>query len=353
MGANNKKTKILFACSLVSKKHHYDGERRKSTDILRVLKSKYSVTVCNFTKSRIIQLMKFVFGVIFCRKRFVFIAKAPSGGNILLKILRILKYKQNRIAFYTYGRGFQGDYENKVDLNNINYAGYLICEAESVKKEMLDRGVKCKLLVFPCLKHIFEINIPSYEKKEVLEGVFISRIVEAKGLIDLVDVLEEINSNGLKIKATISGGWVEKPVEEYVINAQQKRNDIIYLGQSFTINTQEDYSFLSKFDFHFFPTKFFHDCIPGSAVDAFIAGLPTICSKYANAYEIFNDNVAFFFDFCSKEDFKKQLLYVYNHQEELYEKRKRCILEAKKYSEESFAIFFDKLLLDSQSEATK
>lgn len=347
MGANNE-IKILFACSLVSKKHHYDGERRKSTDILRVLRKKYKVRVCNFTKNRIIQLTKFFLNVLFCRKRFVFIAKAPSGGNILLKILKIVRYNRKKIAFYTYGRGFQGEYENKVDFNNINYAGFLICEAESVKKEMVDRGIKCKILVFPCLKHIFEVELPSFVRKDVLEGVYISRIVEAKGLIDLVDVLEEINSDGLKIKATISGGWVEKPVEEYVIKAQQKRKDIVYLGQSFTINTQDDYNFLSKFDFHFFPTKFFHDCIPGSAVDAFIAGLPTISSKYANAYEIFNDNVAFFFEFCSREDFKNQLLYMYNHQEELYEKRKKCILEAKKYSEESFELFFDKLLLDSQ-----
>lgn len=351
--AVNNKTKILFACSLVSKKHHYDGERRKSTDILRVLKKKYKVRVCNFTKNRIIQLTKFFLSVIFCRKRFVFIAKAPSGGNLLLKILKFVKYNRNQIAFYTYGRGFQGKFENMVDLNNINYSRYLICEAESVKKEMIDRGVKCKILVFPCLKHIFEISLPPFKKKEVLDGVYISRIVEEKGLIDLVDVLEEINSDGLKIKATISGGWVEKPVEEYVINAQQKRNDIVYLGQSFTINTQDDYNFLSKFDFHFFPTKFFHDCIPGSAVDAFIAGLPTICSKYANAFEIFNDNVAFFFEFCSKEDFKKQLLYMYNHQEELYEKRKKCILEAKKYSEESFDSFFDNLIFDSQKEVVK
>ena len=352
MGAN-KKTRILFACSLVSKKHHFDGERRKSSDIYRVLKDKYNVTVCNFTKNRIAQLIKFVFNVIFCRSKFIFIAKAPSGGNILLKILRIIRYNKNRIAFYTYGRGFQGDYEKKVDLVNINYAGYLICESESIKNEMISRGVKCKILVFPCLKHIYEVQIPQFENKKVISGVFISRIVEAKGLIDLVDVLKDVNADGLKIKATISGGWVEKEVESYILNEQQRREDIVYLGQSFTINTQDDYNYLSSFDFHFFPTKFFHDCIPGSAVDAFIAGLPTICSKYANAYEIFNDKVAFFFDFCSREDFKKQLLYIYNHQDELYKKRKNCILEAKKYSEDSFDLFFSKLLLDSQNEVIK
>ncbi len=348
MGAN-KKAKILFACSLVSKKHHYDGERRKSTDILRVLKDKYKVTVCNFTKNSFIQLFKFIICTIFCRKKFIFIAKAPSGGNILLKILRLIKYNRNKIAFYTYGRGFQGEYESKVDLKNINYARFLICEAESVKKEMIERGVTCDVLVFPCLKHIFDIQIPPFEEKNVLEGVFISRIVEAKGLIDLVDVLGEINSQGIKIKATISGGWVEKPVEEYVMKAQESRKDIVYLGQSFTINTIEDYKFLSKFDFHFFPTKFFHDCIPGSAVDAFIAGLPTICSEYANAHEIFNDDVAYFFEFCSKDDFKKKLIYIYEHQKELYSKRVNCIKEAKKYSEESFAVFFAELLKKSIS----
>ena len=44
---------------------------------------------------------------------------------------------------------------------------------------------------------------------------------------------------------------------------------------------------------------------------------------------------------------------MYNHQEELFNKRKNCILEAKKYSEDSFELFFDKLLIDSQKEATK
>lgn len=347
MGQNKKKQKILFACSLVSKKHHYDGERRKSTDILRVLKQKYRVKVCNFTKNSIIQLIKFVFNVVFHRKRFIFIAKAPSGGNILLKILRLVKYKRNLIAFYTYGRGFQGEYEKKVDLKNINYGGTLVCEAESIKKEMIERGVTCNVVVFPCLKHIYDIDIPPFEQKKTINGIFISRIVEAKGLLDLVDVLEEINRDELKITATITGGWVEKPVEDYILKAQEKRKDIRYLGQSFTINTKQDYEFLASFDFHFFPTKFFHDCIPGSAVDAFIAGLPTISSTYDNAYEIFNDKVAYFFKFGSREDFKRVLLEMYEHQEDVYNKRKNCIDEAKKYSEESFELFFNDLLANS------
>ena len=340
----NRQNQIIFACSLVSKKHHFDGERRKSTDILKVLKQTYKVRVCNFTKNRIIQLFKFFVLTFFNRNRVVFIAKAPSGGNILLKILRLIKYPRQKICFYTYGRGFQGDYEEKVDLKNINYANVLICESNKVKQEMIDRNIACNIEVFPCLKHIFNIEIPPFENKKVIAGVFISRIVASKGILDMLDVLKEINSDGLKITTTISGGWVEKDVENKIIEQQKLRNDINYLGQSFTINTINDYTYLSKFDFHFFPTKFFHDCIPGSAIDAFIAGLPTITSNYENSREIFNDKVAYFFDFDSKASFKEKLLYMYNHQKELYEKRINCIMEAKKYSEEYFKEFFERLL---------
>lgn len=342
--AQDKKTSIIFACSLVSKKHHYDGERRKSTDILRVLQQEYTVRVCNFTKNRFVQLFKFLMLALFNRKRAIFIAKAPSGGNILLKILRLIKYPRSKIGFYTYGRGFQGDYENKVDLKNINYANVLICESNKVKQEMIERNVTCNIEVFPCLKHIYHIDIPPFEKKRVLNGIYISRIVASKGILDMLDVLKEINQDGIKIRTTISGGWVEPDVEQVILEEEAKRRDIKYLGQSFTINTIDDYKFLSKFDFHFFPTKFFHDCIPGSAVDAFIAGLPTISSSYENAKEIFNDDVAYFFDFDSKESFKQKLLYIYNHQNELYNKRHNCILEAKKYSESRFKDFFSELL---------
>lgn len=340
----NKKQKILFACSLVSRKFHFDGERRKSTDIYKILCRNYRVTVCNFTKNRLVQLLKFILFILFHRKTFIFVAKSPSGGNILLKILRLLKYDRNKIAFYTYGKGFRGEFADKVEMKNINYAKTIICESESVKRELICDGVTSNILIFPCVKHIFKVSIPQYEEKKVLRCAFIARILRDKGLIDLVDVLEDINKDELKIFAMISGGNAEIDVEEYIKNAQSKRKDIQYLGTSFSLNTLDDYQYLASFDFHIFPTKYFAECIPGSAIDSFIAGLPTLTSEYDSAREVFNDNLAFFFKFNSKDDLKEKLLYLYEHQKELYDKRCNCLKEAEKYSEESFELFFNDLM---------
>lgn len=346
MTKNKRKQSIIFACSLTSKKHHFDGERRKSQDILNVLKSVYKVSVCDFTKNRYIQIIKFIFLCFFNRKRFVFIAKAPTGGNIMLKILKKMKYPAEKIAFYLYGKGLMGGfYESRVDVNNLRYPKYLICESLFIKEDFIKRGfLEEQIKIFPCIKKIVEVNIPDFEKKEILSGIFISRIVKAKGVLDLLDALKIINKNKIKFKATISGGWPEPDTEEKIIEESKKRNDIVYLGQSFAINTKEDYDFLSSFDLHFFPTKFAHEGIPGSAIDAFIAGLPSLVSTYDCAREVFSNETAYFFEYDSVEDMVRQMDRIYSNQKELYLKRHNCLIEAKKYSERNFEIFIKDII---------
>ncbi len=336
--------KILYACSLTSERHHFDGERRKSTTIYELLKDKYKVTIVNFTKNKYLQMMKFIFCLIFVKYDFVFMAKAPSGGNIMLRAMRLLKYPRNKIAFYTYGRGFQGDFEKKVKYENINYAGTIVCEAESIKKEFINRGITTKIMVFPVVKHYFNIDVPSFEKKETLHGIFISRIVVEKGVLDLLKALEIVNNEKIKFTATFSGGWADKESIGALELAVKEKKYIKYLGETFSINNKEDYKFLASFDLHFFPTKFFHDCIPGSVVDSYIAGLPTISSEYACCREIMNDQVAFFYKFMSIDDLVIKLNYVYEHQEELYNKRINAKREAALYSDEYFITFFEQLL---------
>ncbi|MDI9504343.1 MAG: glycosyltransferase [Bacillota bacterium] len=341
-----KRKTIIFACSLTSKKHHFDGERRKSSDILDVLKKRYNVKVCNFTKNKYLQLIKFIFLVFFNRKRFVFIAKAPTGGNLLLKILRSIKYPQSLIAFYLYGKGLLGGYfESRVNIINLKYPDCLICESNFIKNDFIKRGFdEKKIKIFPCLKKKYNIDIPQYKKKDIILGVFISRIVEAKGVLDLIKALNIVNKNQTKYKVTISGGWPEIETEKKIIEEAKRRNDIEYLGQSFSLSEQKDYEFLSSFDIHFFPTKFPHEGIPGVAIDAFVAGLPTLTSSYDCANEVFSDETAFFFKYADLNDLVLKMNYLYENQEELYSKRANCLKEAKKYSEESFDIFISKII---------
>lgn len=346
MAANKTKQTIIFACSLVNKKHHFDGERRKSSDILHCLNKIYKVKVCNFTKNKYLQTLKFIFLVFFKRTRFVFIAKAPTGGNFLLKILRKIKYPSKLICFYLYGKGLLGGYfESRVDVTNLKYAKYLICESNFIKQDFVKRGFsEDSILIFPCLKKIYDIDIPPYEQKETLLGIFISRIVEAKGVLDLIEALKIINKEKKKFVITISGGWPEKETEDKIIKECKMRDDLIYLGTKFSLNTQEDYRYLSSFDLHLFPTKFPHEGIPGVAIDSFVAGLPTLTSTYDCCREVFSDDTAFFFEYNSLDDLITQMVYIYSNQKLLYSKREKCLLAAKNYSEESFIIFIKQII---------
>ena len=124
----------------------------------------------------------------------------------------------------------------------------------------------------------------------------------------------------------------------------KKYSFITYFGKTFHISGIESYERLQQYDLYTFPSHFFQECAPGSILDMFIAGVPTLSSLFPNALNVMNERNSYFFEFKNFDDLVAKLDYIYVHKEELNAKRIESNKEAHKYFPATFIKFVEDLL---------
>jgi glycosyltransferase involved in cell wall biosynthesis len=335
------KRKFFFIASYGSKKKHLNGESVKSRDVLSCLREHQKVTAFNLDTFKFWNTFCFYVAAFFNRHRYVVVCKAPTGAKIILKYLKLIHYPQRQIFTYIYGFGLTGVYSGKVVPSDLEYCYALIVESPEVK-EQFPADFHAKIGVFPCLKRIYSIpNDEPYEHKEVLKLLFFSRVVKSKGVLEILDATIKANQPQVHFDLSIAGDIVAEPSTNAVIQeAASKYPFIHFLGPSFTIQGKESYVRFSAYDLHVFPSQFFHECAPGSVIDSFIAGVPTLSSKFHSYENLLTANFAYFVDSPVSSALVPVLLSIYQDQETLWKKRKLCQREAVKYSFNSFWSFF-------------
>lgn len=340
------KKKILFIASLADKKNHFDGERNKSSAIYKGLEKEFKVDTINLTKNKVLQMLKLIFLCVFKRYDLYFVSKAPLGGLKAISIMKKLGIKSEKIVFYLIGFGLFG-YEDKADLNLLKVPKIVIVESEIIKEDFINKGIQ-NILVFPCVKEFVPlVEEEMYLQKKILNLVFYSRVVEAKGIFDIIEAIKTCNQNEKRFNLTIAGGCSEKETEAFINKEINDGQAITYLGGTLNSSLPNAYEILSKFDLHVFPSKFFHECIPGSIVDFFVAGVPTLTSRYPAYKDLISDEWGYSYEYKNVNDLISKLNYIYDNQYELFLKREKCLKRADLYSIDSFLKFFKEAILKS------
>lgn len=348
------KKRMLFIASLPNDKFNFDGERNKSKDVLEILKSanEYQIQVIDYTKNKYLQTIKMLFLYFFKYFNCVFISKCFSGGSFALHLLNKIKHKKSKFFFYIIGNGYEGLEKKKLYFEDCNKCNAIIVESNIVVSQMMGKGVKNELMfVFPSVKPVYDINLlkKTYENEQPLKCIFFSRITPAKGLYDAVNAVIDVNNNFGKIAFTldIAGGSTrnkeELELENYIIECERKYDFIHFFGNSFMINGIDSYLRLQKYDLHIFPSKFIFECAPGSIMDMFIAGVPTLSSRFPSSSLLLSDNDSYFFEQMNYADLVEKLKYVYLHSFELSQKRINTFELHFKYDKNSFFDFLRKI----------
>jgi glycosyltransferase involved in cell wall biosynthesis len=339
------KRKFFFIASYGSKKKHLNGESVKSRDVLSCLKEHDKVSAFNLDTLKYWNTFRFYVSTFFNRHRYVMVCKAPTGAKIILKYLKLIHYPQELIFTYIYGFGLTGEYAGKVFPADLEYCHALIVESPEVKQQFpADFGAR--IGVFPCLKRIYVIpNDRPYQHKDVLKLLFFSRIVKSKGVIEILNATIKANQQQVHFDLSIAGAVTnEQSTNKTIQEAATKYPFIHFLGSSFTIQGEDSYKRFSTYDLHVFPSQYFHECAPGSIVDSFIAGVPTLSSKFHSYEEMLAPSFAYFNEKATADSLAMSLTQIYENQPLLWSKRKLCSLQAKKYSYDAFLAFFEKLI---------
>lgn len=356
--------KILFLASIATKNNHYDGEVNKSKDVMGALKTKYDVKSVNLIHRyrkipgylffvKIIQAFKmmwFSLLAFFWKPDYVFIAKAPSGAAMAIRFLKLVHYDFGKIIVYVYGLGLDKEYSELVkNKDDFKLVSHLVVENEAAAESFEKIGCR-NLSSFPCLKKVYELpDDPPFEEKDTLKAIFFARLVEEKGLFLAIEAVKKVNGDSPIKKYTLDiAGPADKETEKRILVSIDGYSEFRYFGKEFTITGIESYKRLQGYDLNVFPTWYHHECAPGSVVDMFIAGVPTVSSIFPGCYKMMDDSSSYFVRKKNLDDLVSRLEEIYENQRDLYAKRSKCREAASLYSYERFLEFFDMLIGQNQ-----
>ncbi len=282
------------------------------------------------------------------------------GGNACRQLVKFVlflnkKYKK-RIVLAPFGTGPLNPILNNKDnefvnkfINNLDFSGMKDKKmAKQLKRLDLvvvqnDTLARCftsfygldNVFVLPNIR--FSSNNQNNEYKcdgESINVVFISRVVEEKGILDLMDVVNAINKeqHSNKVKLNIYGEKHLNDNQESIFNGYLNDN-VSYYGP---IPNKEADEVLKKNTIACLPTKYVGEGTPGFLIEALIAGVPLVTSSFTQVNDIIKDGVdSLIFKIGDKDDLKSKLLLLLNNRDMLLELHKNAIQSGKRFAFEN------------------
>ncbi|MGN8762523.1 glycosyltransferase [Oribacterium sp. HCP3S3_B9] len=173
-----------------------------------------------------------------------------------------------------------------------------------------------------------------YSQQEPYKLCTFSRVMQKKGIEDIIQVISEINQEKnrtvflLDIYGQIDCGY-ENDFKR-LINANSEF--VFYRG---CVPASESVSVIKDYFMLVFPTRFYTEGIPGTIIDAYAAGVPVLASKWESFSDIIVPGVTGMgYDFENMHDLKIKLLEVIANPQSITGMKCNCLREAKKYQPE-------------------
>ncbi|MDD3228846.1 MAG: glycosyltransferase [Oscillospiraceae bacterium] len=156
------------------------------------------------------------------------------------------------------------------------------------------------------------------------------RVTKAKGISDALQAVTRINSaHDAYAKLDIYGPLDEEYRNEFELLLAQSNGAAQYKG---CVPPETSVETLKGYFMHLFPTTWKGEGTPGTLVDCFAAGLPTIATDWNYNAEILREGeIGFCYDWHHPERLEEKMLYCMEHPEQIANMRYACIKEAEKY----------------------
>ena len=175
------------------------------------------------------------------------------------------------------------------------------------------------------------IKTQIYSVNNPIKAIYLSRVWREKGIFDLLEVVGNINKNGIKIELDIFGSKNLNSYEDVAFNKFINENDEIkYHGP---IDSSHVVSALSKYDIFIFPTRYTGEGTPGVISESLIAGVPVLTADFAQANLLLKDGCdSLFYKMFDKRDLEEKMMYIINNKEVLIKMREKAAESGKQYT---------------------
>lgn len=261
-------------------------------------------------------------------KRRIPIVLPMIGCNVLNKFL--YKFSEQEMCdFFTFKKKVQ---PTKKDFNNINKIDLILPENEVVNNLLKFVFPDAKTKLLDNFRFFNKSDIQKKEDNGFLNLIYLSRVSQKKGILDLLSIVSELQEQGYKINLDIYGKTYFDDEERKTFANYILRENINYLG---SFNPENSIRIISKYDLFVFPTNFRVEGTPGAVVESLLAGTPVLSSNYLNVLCLLTEgNDSLIFKQFDAESLKEKIIFAYKNRKILKEMSENCFDKSKRYTYE-------------------
>ena len=286
-------------------------------------------------------LLRVIYHLLVNRERTLIISAATNSVYKLIKLIRIFPRKGIAYYFVVGGNFAQCMHNGRYSSEPYKLFTKIFVQGKQMVNSLQESGLTNveylpNFRSFPGSAGEVDYN-GILGAHRVIKLVFVSRIHESKGVFLLLNAMEQANTkNYLLDRYTVEfWGPIDHTIEAHFRSRLESLPNAHYMG---VLDTQSvhGYSTLSQYDAMIFPTHWVGEGFPGVVIDAFVAGLPILASKWNLNTEIIEDGVlGILFEPKDETALVQALVRVINDPELLRAMSHRCKEESLKYHTDS------------------
>lgn len=319
-------------------KQFFDGQTVKTKAITKALSKiigeNQLVTIDTFGGAKALPrcLTKLVNMINKCEN--VIILPAQNSVKIFPRYLVFLnRFYKKRIHYVVIGGWLPKLLETSPQLRRtIKKLDGVYVETLTMKRRLEALGLENIVLLrnFKELEVVRSVELEQWSGGTLSLCVF-SRIMEQKGIKDIIDVITDINKalNRVAFSLDIYGPIDAEYKETFRALEEHFPEYIKYNG---VVPSDKSVDVLKKYYALVFPTKFYTEGIPGTIIDAYASGIPVISSRWESFQDVIDENITGIgYEFDNIGDLRNKLLAIYEDSSYLDSMRYNCVEKAKEY----------------------
>lgn len=271
-----------------------DGQTVKTRDIYKLVESQTKGEVDYYDtedfKYHKLSIFKMFWKVIRCRTLFYL----PAHNNLkeIFPIIYVLSVLfRFKIHYFVVG-GWLREFITNLPVHRwmLRRIAGIHVETKRLLSELEEYYGFKNVDIFPNFR-FFDFNPERYDSDK-LRLVFMARVNKMKGLDWIFNLADYVKDNKLEDKYSITFyGPINDEDKEYFETNVAKYSFVEYKGP---LQPSEIHKTLCEYDVMLLPTHYFTEGLPGSVVDAYIAGIPVIVTEWKHAKEFVDDGFSGF-----------------------------------------------------------
>lgn len=274
-----------------------DGETTKNQFIIKEISKYAKVIPLDFYEHRKHPLiyLRALFAFLFHPKASVILSTTAKNVYFFMKLFKRLRIKRNFVHWVIGGSFDQSVMKGDFSLDVLNYLNYNLVQCHSMVDSLSKFGLKNVKFVqnFKDIPYYPDLSIVRSKLNDCskIKFVFLSRIMKKKGVDYLLKATRVLNEQGLSDRFSVDlYGKMDKTYLQEYENESQGLDNVFYHGL-INLRSNEGYDILAAHHAMLFPTYHPSEGIAGVIIDAYIAGVPVITTKWGHNEEIVDDGV--------------------------------------------------------------